>query len=777
MLWYQTPSGRWEDGLPIGNGRLAAMVVNEADRDRIQMNHEWLWRGVSRDRDNEYAADRLPEVRSCLEKGDFRTATELANRYFAGKGGISGVKGRVDPYQTAGELVYVPERGRFLERSLDLDTAVAYCVRDMECGGECVGREDGDREGTEKESATRNDSDREGAVRDDSGREGVGREGTVRNVSGRESLGRLMSKAAVSCADNFLMLRYRGEGMRFSGRLFYTRVEDGEAVARVWYTENRICFQCAFEKGQSYRVEAVYASDGHIFADGDGITIKDAGYLDLFLNIGVEHKGIEEELERYPLPAGAYDAEVLFGRQEERFSGMMKRTSVDVSAPEVPLPTDERIRRMRRGGKDNGLLLLYYHYGKYLLMCSSVCGELPANLQGKWNDLIQPPWDCDYHFDINLEMNYWAAEQNDMGECAEALLQLCERFVPHARKAARDLYGCRGIYFPLQADCWGRSTPESYGWAVWIGAAAWIAQHFWMHYRYSNDRAFLRERAYPFFREVAEFYEDYLVLDGKGEYRILPSQSPENRFEGTGDFPVSIGISAAMDVQLCFDVLGYAIESAQLLGEDPQRREKWKEIRAHLPGFQIGSDGRLLEWDREMEEAEPGHRHFSHLYGLYPSDIFNPETRPAQYEAAKKSLEFRLGQGGGHTGWSRAWSACLQARCGNGEAFYEHYAALVKDFATDSLLDLCGDIFQIDGNLGAVAAVNEALFGCWNGKVRLLQALPEEWRAEGRVKNVKIMGGHTLSFAWKDGEVTELSLQKVTEEPVVLVYDGTEHIY
>ncbi|MCI8695125.1 MAG: alpha-L-fucosidase [Lachnospiraceae bacterium] len=755
LLWYQTPSGRWEDGLPIGNGRLAAMVVNEADRDRIPMNHEWLWRGVSRDRDNVYAADRLPEVRSCLEKGDFRTATELANRYFAGKGGISGVKGRVDPYQTAGEIVFVPEGGCFLERSLDLDTAVAYCIRDVKCG---------DREGTAGESI---------------GREGGGREGTAGESCGREDAGRgrLKCKASVSCADNFLMLRYWGEGIRFSGRLFYTRVEDGESVTRVQYTENRICFACAFEKGQSYRAEAVYASDGHIFADGDGITIKDAGYLDLFLNIGVEHKGIEEELMRYPLPAGEYDTENLFGRQEERFSGMMRRASVEISAPKVPLPADERIRRMRRGEKDNGLLLLYYHYGKYLLMCSSVCGELPANLQGKWNDLILPPWDCDYHFDINLEMNYWAAEQNDMGECAEALLQLCERFVPHARKAARDLYGCRGIYFPLQTDCWGRSTPEACGWAAWIGAAAWIAQHFWMHYRYSNDREFLRERAYPFFREVAEFYEDYLVLDGKGEYQILPSQSPENRFVGTGDFPVSIGISAAMDVQLCYDVLGYAIESAQLLGIDPQRREKWEEIRAHLPAFKIGSDGRLLEWDREVEEAEPGHRHFSHLYGLYPSDIFNPETRPAQYEAARKSLEFRLGQGGGHTGWSRAWSACLQARCNNGEAFYEHFAALVKDFATDSLLDLCGDIFQIDGNLGAVAAVNEALFGCWNGKVRLLQALPEEWRAEGRVNNVKIMGGHTLSFAWKDGKVTDLSLRKGAEEPVVLVYNGEEHIY
>lgn len=730
VLWYRRPAAIWEEGLPIGNGRLAAMVVHEADRDRIQLNHEWLWRGVQKHRDNGYVADKLSVVREYLQKGDFARATELANRYFAGKGGLLPEKGRVDPYQTAGELVFVPEQAPLLERSLDIAVAEAYSTRGLKSGDPC-------------------------SLTD----------------------GELKSKAAVSCTDHFVMLRYWGEKARFSGRLSYVRVEDAEASCLVSYTEERIRFRCSFEKGQSYQVEAVYATDGQICAAEDGITIIDAGYLEVFINIGVEHIDIEKELKAYPLPEAGYDMESLFLRQEGRFRGMMERTMVEFPAPEKALPTDERIQRARQGEKDDALLLLFYNYGKYLLMCSSVCGELPANLQGKWNDLILPPWDCDYHFDINLEMNYWAAEQNDMGECAEALLKLCERFVPHARKAAKDLYGCRGIWFPIQADCWGRSTPESYGWAVWIGAAPWIAQHFWMHYRYSNDLGFLRERAYPFFKEVAEFYEDYLVLDEKGEYQILPSQSPENRFAGTGGFPVSIGISSAMDVQLCSDALKYAIESSALLDVDEERRKKWTEMKEHLPAFKIGADGRLLEWDWEMEEVEPGHRHFSHLYGLYPSDIFNPETRPEQYEAARRSLEFRLGQGGGHTGWSRAWTACLQARCGNGEGFYEHFSALVKDFATSSLLDLCGDIFQIDGNLGAVAAVNEALFGCWNGKTRLLQALPKEWHAYGAVRNVKLMGGHTLSFAWKDGEVTDVQLEKAMEEPVVLIYNGEEHIY
>ena len=208
----------------------------------------------------------------------------------------------------------------------------------------------------------------------------------------------------------------------------------------------------------------------------------------------------------------------------------------------------------------------------------------------------------------------------------------------HGRKAARDLYGCRGIYLPIQTDAWGRSTPESYGWADWMGAAPWIAQHFWKHYLYTGNIEFLKDRAYPFFKEVALFYEDYLVEDDNGVMQIMPSQSPENRFEGTGCFPVSIGISSAMDVQLAYDAFGYAIKSAEILEIDRKCVAKWSRLQGKLPEFKIGNDGRLLEWDEEKVEIEPGHRHISHLYGLYPGDIFNEYSRTNQYKAAIKSF-------------------------------------------------------------------------------------------------------------------------------------------
>jgi alpha-L-fucosidase 2 len=356
-------------------------------------------------------------------------------------------------------------------------------------------------------------------------------------------------------------------------------------------------------------------------------------------------------------------------------------------------------------------------------------------------------------------------------------LKFIESFIPHAKKAAMDLYGCNGVWLPLQSDAWGKSTPESFGWSVWIGAAAWLAQHFWKHYEYNADKTFLKERAYPFFKEVVGFYEDYLQKDENGVYQIFPSQSPENRFLEAGEFPVSICISAAMDVQLAYDALTYAINSATILDVDLELIQRWKDLKDDLPPFKIGADGRLLEWNEEFEEAEPGHRHLSHLYGLYPGELFTKVNHELQYKAAKNSLNFRLAQGGAHTGWSRAWVACMFARLEQPEEFWEHFTGLVKDFATTSLLDLHPPrIFQIDGNLGAVAAVAEALWGSYNGKTYLLSALPKEWAKSGRVKGAKIPGNHTIDFAWENGEVINYKVHKKSKNSVNLVIKGKQEI-
>jgi alpha-L-fucosidase 2 len=714
-LFFKTPSiNGWIEGLPVGNGRLAAMSWQDGNEDVLTINHEWLWRGVYKERKPPDSAEHLEFVRSLLKKGDYFRAGLFANLYFGGNGGISAEKGREDSYQPAAELRF-RSRGEspFVSRSLDILSGTASVERG---GGSPV-----------------------------------------------------KARVFADCVSGLIYALWESkDGAALEGELRLSRPEDKDADMRINISPYNMTLDCTFHRGISYRLTAEITTDGKAVAMGGRIIVSGASCLCCIVNAGTSVKGIDEELDKYrPAVSDPAEAE---RRHREKFASVMNRVVFELDSPpglgHDPRPVEERVGLMKRGAVDNGLCALYYHFGRYLLISSTICGELPPNLQGKWNDKIDPPWDCDYHFDINLEMNHWPAEPCNMGECADKLLRYAESFYQNGALAARSLYGCRGIYLPLQTDAWGVSTPESFGWDVWIGAAPWIAWHFWQRYLYSGDTEFLKNRAYRFFREVAQFYEDYLVEDGQGLFQIMPSQSPENRFAGAGEInlPVTIGISSAMDVQLCYDAFSYAIDSAEILGLDAEKAAKWKDMRERLPPFGIGGDGRLLEWNEEKEEVEPGHRHLSHLYGIYPSELFTAEKRPAHYEAALKSMEYRMSSGGGHTGWSRSWAAALMARFGKEEGFYEHYTALIKDFATMTLLDthpmegwtppVC---FQIDGNFGGVAAVNEALVRCVDGKIHILKALPKAWPG-GRIGGIKTPGGHTVDIVWEQGRAVSVDL-------------------
>ncbi|MDR2135397.1 MAG: glycoside hydrolase N-terminal domain-containing protein [Treponema sp.] len=727
-LFYKTPSTiGWMEGLPVGNGRLAAMSWQDGDGDVLTINHEWLWRGVNRNRKPEDNAGQLEFVRSLLKKGDYFRAGLFANLYFAGNGGISAEKGRVDSYQPAAELRFQSRRASpFVSRSLDIRRGIATVER-----------------------------------------------------------GPVTATVFADCVSGLVYASWKSGGV-LEGELGLSRPEDSGAGTRIEASPAAITLDCAFHGGISYRLTAEITTDGTVaVAAGGRVSVSGASYLCCAVNVGTSVKGIDEELGRYR----ALDAAEAERRHVEKFSAVMDRVVFELESPagsaNLSLPVEERVALMKKGAADNGLCALYYHFGRYLLVSSAISGELPPNLQGKWNDRIDPSWDCDYHFDINLQMNHWPAEPCNMGECADKLLRYAESFYESGAAAAKSLYGCRGIYLPIQTDAWGVSTPESFGWAVWIGAAPWIAWHFWQRYVYSGDKEFLKNRAYRFFREVARFYEDYLVEDEQGVFQIMPSQSPENTFAGAGhaNLPVTICVSSAMDVQLCYDALGYAIDAAEILGLDEEKVAAWKDIRRRLPPFGIGSDGRLLEWNEEKKEPEPGHRHVSHLYGVYPSEIFTAEKRPAHYEAALKALEYRLGHGGGHSGWSRSWAAALMARFGKAEGFYEHYTALIKDFATMTLLDthpmggwtppVC---FQIDGNFGGVAAVNEALVRCVDGKIHILPALPKAWPG-GAIKGIKTPGGHTVDIVWNQGKAVSADITLgFSGEALVRVNGGEQRL-
>lgn len=701
LLWYKNPAMKWQEGLPIGNGRVAAMIWGNDESDILSLNHEWLWRGVNRYRDNENVSEHLSEVRHLLQKGDFAEATDAANKWFAGKGGVSDQKSRVDSYQPAGEL-------RF-----NIDDAKAYKRRDLDILS------------------------------------------GVSQTERQTSAGMVTSVFLAHSGLNGIVCHWTGDAV-FSGRLSFSRTLDEDSQETCEIKNNAITYRCTFKGGISFRVSVTVKTDGEISSAGNSMQIDGATGILAFVAVNPEIEGVKSA-EEWPdaLEAGW---DTILSSHIKTFEKLINRFRIEISAEENNLPTDERVKNVKKGEKDAGLTVLMLNYGRYLLASSSFNCDLPANLQGKWNDSICPPWDCDYHFDINLEMNYWMAEPLNLAECTESLFSYIKSLIPHARKAAADLYNCQGVFFPLMSDAWGRSTPEACGWAVWIGAAPWIAQHLWQHYLYGGDIQFLRDTAYPFFKEVARFYEDYLVEDNKGILQIMPSQSPENRFVGGGDMPVSISVSSAMDVQLAYDALGYAANSAEILQTDLTEADKWHSMREKLPDFKIGADGRLLEWDREFEEIELGHRHLSPLYGLYPSTIFNCDERPEQYEAARKFLEFRLSNGGGHTGWSRSWTACLFARLGDAQRAYEHITALITDFTTGSLLDLHPPgIFQIDGNFGIAAAESELLGQYWAGKLHLLRALPKEW-ADGSVSGFRAPGGHTLNMKWLDCSLRELEV-------------------
>ena len=733
-LWYARPATEWMQALPIGNGRLGAMVFGDPNHERIQLNEDSMWPGGPDWGNSKGTSKDLGEIRQLLRDGKPHEADKLIVERFS-------YKSILRSHQTMGDLYIDFKKDRKIEgyrRSLDLDSALVS-----------VHYVSGGNDYTEKVFASHPDdvlmielatSAEEGmdlSLRLDRPEDHGHRTVTTSNPSGNEiSMKGMVTQYGGVKDSNPFPLDY--------GVKFETRLKVGNESGTVTADKGQLVLK-GVKKATLYIVcnTSFYHKDFESKNNGTLASLKGRSFDDLL----TDHVGDYQKL--------------------------YSRLSFDLGGKALDsLPTDVRLKRIREGADDPDLAVKLFQYGRYLLISSSRPGSNPANLQGIWNEHIEAPWNADYHLNINLQMNYWPVEVTNLGECHGPLFAFADRLFERGRITAQEQYGLdRGSMAHHATDLWAPAfmRAEQPYWGAWIHGGGWLVQDYWEHYQYTQDKEFLEKEAYPALKTISEFYLDWLVLDKRdGTWVSAPETSPENSYIAPDGKPAAVSFGTAMGHQIIAEVFINTLKAAKTLNIDDSFVEEVRKKHENLhPGVVIGDDGRILEWDRPYEEAEKGHRHMSHLYALHPGDQIK-ESDTLEFKAAQKTIDYRLQHGGAGTGWSRAWMINLNARLLDPVSAEENIRKFLQISIADNLFDEHPP-FQIDGNFGFTAGVAELLMQSHEGFIRILPALPANWKT-GNIKGLKARGNITVDLEWKEGQLVELGLTPAMDKTVRLKY-------